>query len=280
MGDAVSAVLQPAFQPGRHYDLAAEDYHAVDALSSSGIKVLLRSPAHFVTNRAQPSEPTPSMQFGSAVHMGVLEPEQFERRVIEAPKFDRRTTAGKAGYVEWQAQTVGKLSFDPETFEHINRCIDAIRSHDGAMRLIDGVGMAELSLMWTDAQYEVPCKARLDYLRPDLGVVDLKTAEDASPDAFGRAVATYSYHVQQAWYQIGCEHALDASPRFFAFVAAEKSPPYGVACYTLPIEAVLAGINACNLALSRYADCLRRDRWPSYPTTIEPVPVPRWLTQS
>ena len=60
-------------------------FRAVPALSR-----LLRSPAHYVEYLARPPEPTPAMQFGSAFHAALLEPERYEQVISECHEFTDR----------------------------------------------------------------------------------------------------------------------------------------------------------------------------------------------
>lgn len=267
-------VARPPFVPGVVPDMPAADYHAIEAMSSSGARSILRSPQHFRLWRTERREPTPAMQFGTAVHAGVLEPETFDRVVVESPRFDARTNAGKAGRAEFAAANAGRVILSPDDFARARRCIDAIRAHPAARALLDG-GEVETSLFWHDARFRVPCKARLD-ARNHGGIVDLKTTTDASPDEFARSIASWGYHRQAAHYFSGCEHLLDATPAFFAFIAAESEPPFGVACYSLPGAAILAGAHSMSRALERYAAALAAGEWPGYPDTIDTIALPKW----
>lgn len=265
----------PAFIPGTFGDMPSEQYHAIEALSSGGAKKIIRSPAHFVVYRTEKRAPTPAMQFGSAVHLGVLEPHLFASQVVERPEFNRRTNAGKADYEAWMQLNGNRLSFEPETLDAVHSCIAAIRGHAGAMEVLSD-GRPELSMFWNDAALGVPCKLRADFLRNDMVLADLKTTEDASPDAFGRQCASHDYPLQAAFYWSGIEHVLNESPRAFAFIAAEKVPPFGVAVYTLQHDAIRAGMARVNKAMARYADAVAAGRWDGYPQTIEPLPIPAW----
>ncbi len=64
-------------------------------------------------------------------------------------------------------------------------------------------GMPEVSIFWTDKETGIPCKARLDYLKPQ-AVVDLKTFTNqyGMPirRAIARQMANYRYHIQARWY--------------------------------------------------------------------------------
>lgn len=262
------------FVTGVFDDMPAADYHAVEALSSSGVRKLLQSPMHYRLFRDNPNPPTPQMQFGTAVHCGVLEPDTFADRVARAPRVDKRTYAGKAEWSAFQADNAGRLILSADDFGRALCCIDAVRAHPAARKLLDGAEV-EKSLFWIDGGYRVPCKARFDAWQGGI-VVDLKTTTDASPDEFGRTIANFHYHAQAAMYCSGAEHVLDRSPDAFVFVVVESEPPHAVACYQLPNAAILAGMHLVNRAQARYAEVLASGKWSGYAETIEVIELPRY----
>lgn len=256
-------------------DLPAEQYHAHEALSASGAKKILRSPAHFKVWRTEKREPTADMRLGTACHSAILEPETFEDQVLCSPKFDRRTKDGKAAAEAFEAQAAGRLVLSADDFDACLRVRDAVAKHAGAQRLLADT-RREVSLFWRDGQYGIPCKARLDAMRSDGGIVDLKTTGDASPDAFGRGIASWQYHLQAAFYFIGAEHVLGKTPAFFAFIAAEKEPPFAVGCYVLETAHLLAGQRLAEEAIVRYQAAVETGEWPAYGELIQPARVPAW----
>src|SRR6478609_9326519 len=86
-----------------HEGVAFEDYLRAPGINASGLKRILRSPAHFQASLTEPEEPTESLEYGKLLHFIVLEPELFEARCVVQPKFDLRTKVGKAGLAEWEA---------------------------------------------------------------------------------------------------------------------------------------------------------------------------------
>lgn len=82
-----------------------------------------------------------------------------------------------------------------------------------AARLIEGDptfskaftgGAAQVSIFWTCPIIGVPCKARIDYLKPK-AIIDLKTIllRDGMPftQAINLAIARYRYHIQAEFYR-------------------------------------------------------------------------------
>lgn len=266
---------RPAFFPGAHRGMPAADYFAVEAMSQSGAKSILRSPMHFRVERDRPSEPTAAMQFGTAVHDGILEPAEFAARVVEAPEINRRTKDGRQEWADFKAANAGRIVLDTEDFARARRCIDAVRSHRMARKLLEAATDVELSLFWIDGEFGVPCKARLDAL-PLGGILDVKTTTDASPEEFSRSIHAFGYHIQGGHYFSGCEHVLSRTPEFFALVAVESEEPHAVKCYDLEPVAIKFGQARMREALERYRDALAAGRWPGYPDTIDVISLPPW----
>lgn len=264
----------PVFTPGVVEQMPALDYFRMQAMSSSGAKKMLRSPAHYRLMLDTPSEPSDAMIFGSACHEGLLEPLTFNSRVVKKPKFDMRKSIDKQAAIDFSNEHAGRLQLAPDAFDRCRCAIDAVWAHPAAQSLLEG-SRREVSAFWIDGKFGVPCKARFDALNLG-GIIDLKTCTDASPETFARQAASFYYHLQAAAYNSGHEHALDASMQFFAFIVVESEPPYGVAVYELTGSAVLAGARLWNIALERYAAALKSGRWDGYPETIQRLEFPRW----
>lgn len=288
-------ITPPAeFVPGVYDDISHTDYLAIDALSSSGIKRLLQSPAHYRWDRENPSASTPSMAVGTALHMGILEPDRFDSGAIavipdDAPNRPslRQVNAAKPGpatiaAIDWwerfDSEAAGRLVLTEAQMGVVEGMVSAIRRHPIFEEIADG--HAEHSLLWNDARHGdgVPCKARFDYLRSDGVAFDLKSCVDASPDGFARSVASFRYHYQAAWYNNGHEHLLDRSLAAFIFIAVENTAPYGVGTYVLPSNALMFGADRCEEAMLLYAQARKTGYWRGYPEKVLPLHLPRWAT--
>lgn len=272
-----SIISTPPPEPGLYYGMPAEEYHAVESMSAGGAKRILQSAAHYKLMRTKKKKPTDAMQLGTAIHTGVLEPESFAKSVVACPDFNRRTNIGKADAAAFEAAHSSCVVLSSADFDRARRAIDAVRQHPGAQRLLDGATI-EGSMFWIDARYKVPCKSRFDAMNHG-GLVDLKSAADASPDGFSKAIGQYLYLAQAAHYCSGAEHVLDASPQFFAFIAVETEEPYCVACYTIPGAGILAGAHKMSIALGRYAEALATGRWQGYPDSVNEIALRKWDLQ-
>lgn len=259
-------------------DLSDSNYHALAAFSSSGAKLLLRSAAHFKAASLEPVEPTPAMTLGTAIHMAVLEPERFANKALvsEKPSGVREKADEKAEREEKEAimRKLGNVVLTRDQFQTALNVQAAAAQHPIVKQLLAGA-RTEVSVLWRDPALGIPCKARLDALRDDAIVIDVKSTTDASAAAFERAVASFQYHVQAGTYNIAHEVAFDRSCTF-VWIVVETAAPYGIRVYAAAPPLMMEGIKWCGRAMKTYAEVLRLDRWPSYTPEILPLNLPRW----
>lgn len=256
------------------------EYLALDRLSSSGLKILARSPAHFRHASAHPSESSPAQALGTHVHGLILEPEAY--RYAVAPDADGRTKAGKEARAAFAAESVGAHVVTQDQHDKAQAMRDAVMSHPFASVLLAD-GRPEVTALWEVD--EVACKARFDWLPDQFNViVDLKTAADASREEFARAAGRYGYHIQDAWYGMGamaCGLADTGNPgialrRPMVFIVVESEPPHAVALYMLDQEAIDAASSRIERLIHLYADCKHSGKWPGYSVEVETLSLPKW----
>ena len=187
---------------GLHAEEAESVYRPWDAANQSVLKSYLRSAAHGRQDEVTPSEPTPAMKKGTAVHAAILEPDFFDDCYVAAPKVDRRTKAGREAWAAFEAEHSGKECLPEAEYADVIAMRQSVYDNPIAAKLLSGEGKNELSYVWKS---EYPgaegtlCKARADRLTMYEGtpcIVDLKTSIDASPDEFQKSVGRYAYDLQ------------------------------------------------------------------------------------
>jgi len=244
------------------------DYHADPAISASQLKTVMQSPYHYWSRYLDPDRvamvPTAAMRFGSLAHCAVLEPDELSKRYQLAP--DRRTKEGKAAVVEMAAAGIEAVS-EADMVLAVNMAV-AVHGHPTAGALLQS-GQAEQSFWWDDIATGMRCKCRPDWF-DGTTIVDLKTCQDASPAAFARSVAAWSYQIQAAHYLAGT-----LATRFI-FVAVEKTAPYAIGVYELDTEGLIHGSIARHNALQRIQDCRAINEWPGYTDGIQTLQLPGW----
>jgi hypothetical protein len=258
---------------GIHHDLPPDQYHAVRAVSASGLKVFEKSPAHYQHWLANPTEQTPAMRIGTLTHMAVLEPNRFRSQTAVAPIVDRRTKEGKSIWEQFQGQNTGKDIITSDEAQQLEAMRVAVRTHAAAAKLLED-GKPEVSLFGHDEETGLDTKCRCDWLRED-AIVDLKTTEDASPTGFARSIVNFRYHVQAAHYR-SLASALGLGSLPFYFIAVEKEAPHAVAVYQLDGSDLLMAEQHLRQSLRRMQACQDFNAWPAYSRSIETISLPKW----
>lgn len=269
------------YGPGLHRDVPEGIYHArvPGVVSKHALDLVRRSPAHYKAwvDQGDVDDTTKeAFAFGKGFHCATLEPERFATDYVVAPDFgDCRKKENKAARDLWREQNKDAVWLPHDDHEAFLGMAAAIRRHPVASRLLED-GEAEVTLRWTDADTGLECKARPDfYKRAHRTAVDLKTAENASEQAFAKDAAAYGYHRQQALYSDGFE-AIGAPLEHFVFIAVEKRAPFAVAVYVLDEEAVAKGRASIRAAMADLAEAVERDHYRAYAEGIRVLSLPAW----
>jgi hypothetical protein len=106
-------------------------------------------------------------------------------------------------------------------------------------------------------------------------IVDLKTAESAEREDFGKAANAWRYHVQAAIYTAAWKQ-ITGRDAAFVFIAVEKTAPLLVACYVASPRMLATGEKHFRRDLAAYAACLESGVWPGYADTIQELELPAW----
>lgn len=252
-----------------------EEYHRHGSVSKSQLDQLAKSPAHYLASLTTPRKETPAMRIGSLFHGLVLEPERV--KIAVAPVCDKRTKEGKATWEAFCLENAGAEIVTADEGEMLNGMAASIKAHPAASALLSGDGIAEGSCFWFDERSGELCRCRPDFYRRDLGIiVDLKTTDDASPEAFAKSIAKYGYHRQNAMYVDGVEAATGDFVKGFVFVVTEKSAPYCTAVYSLDMQGIEVGRDQYKRLLLDLADCKIAKKFPGYSDRIEVLSLPAW----
>ncbi|NJL06841.1 MAG: hypothetical protein HC900_00195 [Methylacidiphilales bacterium] len=257
-------------KPGLYDGISEYEYRSGPGISKSGLwTIWTRSPAHF--RFAEPKE-SEAFDFGSACHLAILQPNEFEQIVHRGPP-DRRGNKW-TDLAKW-CEAEGKLLLTEGDFEKCLTIRDALHADAWISGIITGGARhVEASAYWM--RDGLLCKCRPDLYRRDLGIIlDLKSTACARGDAFARSVVDYGYHVQEQWYSDGLA-SIDLPVNGFAFLAFEKEAPFAFRVYELPPPIVAEGHAIADQAFARYAECVRANIWPAYGYGVEELSFPRW----
>lgn len=257
-----------------------ERYHAVKAVSNSGIGKLLRCPALFrAWQDGELEESGEALLFGSVFHCLALEPEAFASRYM----VKRESGATKVGKEEKAIAEASGLTLVPLAMYDAAKGMAEAVSRQPIIRAMRAApdAMYEVSVYWKEEHNGIiiPCKARLDLLStvPGFGLVplDLKSTTDASPEELARSVHKWGYHRQAAWYRRALL-AAGLESNAFVLLAVEKTPPYIATPANVAPAARQLGETECERALAAYAECVKSGLWPCYTNEILELDLPEW----
>lgn len=241
-------------------------YHADPGFGSGSIKALVESPARFVASRYFPQEATDAMDFGSAFHLRLLEPELAEHVVRVKPEgMTFSTKEGKAwrdGLLEHARARGGEVLFISEAqdavLSHMLAGVARVEEQLGMNPFEPGVGASEVSYFWDDDGARG--KARIDrelYEIPWLLDVKTTSKEVTDRELIGYA-ARYGWAIQAAWYRRGVARVRGCIPEdlLFAFVVFQTVPPFSVRVCPVPPETMLYGDRLVERALEAHREVL------------------------
>ena len=181
--------------------MTEKEYRERPEVNKSTLWEIRKSPAHYKWAVENPSEDTPALKMGRAIHMAVLQPEEFPDTYAVMPDgIDRRTKEGKAAWAAWCEENDGKEVLTKEELETCMTVAKSVLNNSNNMLLWC---QTEVPLFWVDDRTGIKCKCRIDALKETddkFLIIDLKTANDASTKTFTREAVKYGYHVQAAHY--------------------------------------------------------------------------------
>lgn len=298
----VVAAPDPGFYPG----MTEDEYRGDPGAAQSILKIFaLRSAEHAKYQLDHPKEPTAVMQFGTALHMAVLQPERFEaeyqiaqpcQAVLKSGP-NAGASCGKSAESyggEWFCGTHsrGQISDNVKALsaeDHQRAVImrDRMRGHPRGKRILEGVQHTELPAFWIDPGSGLRCKLLADAVgamklsggREYLFAFDLKTTRDASPHGFERQAFDLGYWIQAAHYTIGLD-AVGLPVDGFIFGAIEHEPPHGRRFYRCTDRAIemgmklLLGEDGKSGLYARWKRCIESNQFPGYDIRFGDLDLP------
>lgn len=258
--------------------ISNKEYRARAGVSSSDLKKITKSPAHFKYRKDNPEQDTPTLLFGRAVHKYVLEKEKFNEEFAVAPTVNRRTKDGKAAWQEFCEANSGKDIISTEDFEKIKAMKKALYSTPFAPKLLNGKKEVSYFTKDEDTGLVVKCRPDCQTMIADTHIlVDYKSCNDASNEAFMRDAIKLSYDLQMAFYKdimdkvTGYNHSV-------IFIAQEKTAPYVVNVLEANEYFLKSGRDMYKTYLKIYNDCLNSNNWYGYVNDeVNTLGLPSWL---
>tara|TARA_R110001606_G_scaffold8453_2_gene37189 strand:+ start:12619 stop:13581 length:963 start_codon:yes stop_codon:yes gene_type:complete len=263
--------------PGIYHDLSNRDYHRDQSISKSGLDWIDKNPSQLVWSQNAPrdEEKEAALDFGTATHTLLLEPENFDKQFVVGPNHARRSNAEKEAWAKFEEENTDRKIITFEEHRKLMIMRESVFAHPVARMIFETEGYNEASIFWKDKETEEMCRIRPDRAikfndRPI--IVDVKKVEGL--DRFEKHVEEFRYYVQDAMYTDGYEQHFGVRPEFwFLCVSSSVSAgKYEVEVVKLPDHWKEAGHEKYRENLETYSHCRRNDDW----LHIRELERPRW----
>lgn len=258
-------------------------YYDVDALSATGMKKLINSPAVYKYFMEESQKKTKDFVVGQLLHCMVLEPDKVNERFMRM-EFSGTTKEGKE-----ERQAAKEKGLEPVNASDFDECIamaEAILNDRETRKYFSKkiTRHCEVEYYVKRAIKDIPisCKAKADqrFIMPDGSayLLDVKTCKDiyVTPENVADVVFKYGYHIQAAWYLLMDRICNPDNPaKKFVFVFVSKEAPHLVTSFGLKSDWILEGRQICEEGMEIYADCIQNDNFPSgMPESYYELPMP------
>jgi hypothetical protein len=232
----------------------------------SKLKLIGRTPAHYIGQFEEEREDNASLRFGRLVHSVVLGGAFV---VYQGERHGKKWAA-------FEAEHAGKDIVTAREHERAKRAAESVAKELGRLRddhpdlpdLLAGEREKELAWMTEDRA----CGARIDVLGSNF-VTELKTTTSAEVGWFTRNGGRLAYHAQLDWYLNGARMCY---PREFdrAFiVAVEVKHPFVVTVFEADQETLDLGGRLWRSWWERLRVCETSNMWPGYAQSVMPFHI-------
>lgn len=285
-------------------DMSNDEYHARPEYSSSQLKDMLRSAAHFYSfniAKEHEKEKKKHLDFGTLAHTLFLEPEKFDAEFAvlpsDAPKPPtdvmrnaKNPSADSLARLEWwdawQIKNGQKLTISEEQLAGAKRIVESLQALSMYGIMQNNPGMPEASIFFTDPIYDLQLRVRPDYhiipcdAFPNGLIIDVKTANDARHLAFSKASGNFAYDLSAAMYREGFQEYYQTEEKpDFIYLVGESDAPFVAKQYKASDLFLSVGEVRYRKAKELLAESQLMDEWHGYSLELEDLFLPSYMTK-
>jgi exodeoxyribonuclease VIII len=263
-------------KPGIYKDIDIDKYHSEkEFLSSTGLKRAKKSLKDFQLYQSGYYDNQKKMHFdfGNAFEMALLEPDKFKEGVsifdpFERPEKDKGITSKKNQSWKNDIFSSNKYVINKEglnSFQVLEEMLKSCYQDAVIQRLIKNIEYQN-SIYWIDQKTGLKLKTRPDICKSKKNiVVDVKTADDGSPEKFSKDLANFDYPFQACMQIDGViESGLMQKVDNYFWLVVEKKPPFSATLYEFDQEDINWCMNEYEYTLKCVADAIEQNKFPSY----------------
>lgn len=268
-------------------DMPEAEYHARPEVSKHDLDMIKRAPLLYRYKKDNPDPPDEEINFGSLVHLAILQPHLLDdvvcylppdapnkpsSRQINAKMPSPETTAAIAWWTDWREANKGKQEVTESMMEKVRGIQASVFTNPHTAIHLQTEQLREVSIFWE--RWGVKCRARLDILSA-CEIVDLKTCGDASRAGFAKEMGKRRYAHQGEHYIDGAK-ACGRNIISYVLIAVETSPPYLCAAHSLGDSSIEVAKSENRRDLATYKKCAESGVWPNIRNYNQPLEAPIW----
>lgn len=231
-------------------------YAATDGVNYSTLKYMRVSPLHYRHAVDNPTDDTPLLAVGRAIHTAILQPHRLE---IDYAVFEGKRRQGKV-WDAFEAANAERTILRADEMETAKAAAKRVLTDEIAKQWLNlDVALIERAITWTDEKTGLKCKGRPDAVHS--AIVDVKSTGSIDERIF-RALATrMGYFGQLGYYRRGYR-ILTRMSLPCAIIAVEQDPPHDVGVFVVDDESLRVSDDEISRMLTRVAECRKTGVWP------------------
>lgn len=273
-------------EDGIYTDISIKDYHENRThYSATQLKYAKKSLKHFYSyvNGFLEKPEGLHLNFGNAFELALLNQEAYVNEVAIIPDQDfidlalqdnpkltvpRNSKVYKDSMDDWRKLHAGKyhiMDKGDQSFDAIEEMLSSCMQDSVIQALIKNTEY-QLSLFWTDPETGIKLKTRPDICKRHKNtIVNLKTTEDGSPQAFSKDLCKYEYPLQACVEIDGCIKSglMDEVDNYF-WLVVEKVAPFNATIYEFTGSDREACMDNYRFTLKKIAKARDQEKWPGY----------------
>lgn len=223
---------------------------------------------------------------GIAAHAYILQPEKFNELIVVANDFpepdkkNKDNTFSKTGangkyFEEVKKAFPDKIIFEPVIFQNVVEYANSVKKIPGFDKFINlETGKAEQEYFIKDEETGLDLKGRIDYVKPNKFLADLKFCKSISDRDIAYDFRDYEYHLRAAFYLDLYNKATGENLNTFIYVCVEKSDNPTARFLKMSEIDINAGREMYRVRLNVIAECFKTNEW--ILSSIENYQLPEW----
>ena len=260
------------------FSMTNEAYHKAPGLNKSKLDMVMKDPASIQWAKDCPvdHEKLKTLDFGSAFHTAILEPDLFDDQYAVEPLVNKRTNAGKEETAEFHKLNGHKTIITAPEYKKLKLMAGSAMAHPSVRALVENKTGTEVSIFAEDPETGLLMKSRNDLESEINGknfIVDLKTTDKL--DSIPKSIHEYHYHIQEAHYKAVYRMHHGVYPDTFLFIFVAKTIELGrypVKVVELDEPTKEIGKIMWENAVREYEECELNNNWPG----VSEIGLPRW----